>query len=595
MAEETFDHGYGEGAPQYPSYQSMSMQRFLIQEGPYVPSHPMLDQQYPQFSAKDQSPVTPGLYGAPNPWPQSISTGNDPCPPDTWSSEWASPNGSCSGITGAPWSPPATDNCSDYDPRYSNWAPPHSYTGGYGYADYGSGLVRGPTDPSCQSNGTGTLSEIQQYPDTSSEDVSLKGDMPSTDRGYPGMSSQLPVRSANLHHDEGLGSSVNESAMDSPKLEDEGYDVAMDSVNADSGEGSEYAPRSRSTRTARNRNSRKKGIYSALAKRSSFSKADPHQLTAPAKIAKRTSSSSTSRPNLPTNQSTSPHASQSHRNSNGKDHECPHCFTSFSFPATLAKHVLSTHTRPFTCSFSRYGCTSRFGSKNEWKRHVSSQHLCPEIWRCDIGACVPRPSPRSRQNGNNSRTPRENAGHNEFNRKDLFMSHLRRMHKPHNTASRAEKSRFDNGLENIGLRCCLTLRETPQKTICGYCAAHEFSTPIQEGKKSMKRKEVVFEGVGTWDERMEHVGRHLEKEANPGYEVEDLELRSWMVKEGLLKRDKSLESGWRVVGTSGGRRRKVDVRRDDVGEEDAEGDEDVDMSVDADVDADADADAEDDV
>lgn len=108
---------------------------------------------------------------------------------------------------------------------------------------------------------------------------------------------------------------------------------------------------------------------------------------------------------------------------------------------------------------------------------------------------------------------------------------------------------------------------------------------MQEGGK--KRKDVVFDGAGTWDERMEHVGKHLEKEENPGYEVEDEELRNWMVMEGLLKKDRGLESGWRVVGTSGGRRRKVDFRRDDVVEEDAEGDEDVD--------ADADADGEDDV
>ncbi|KAL9578396.1 MAG: hypothetical protein Q9203_007111 [Teloschistes exilis] len=593
MAEEIFDHRYSDGALQHSDYQSMPMQRFLIQPGPYVATRPMLEQQYPQFlHAKDQSPVTPGLYGAPNPWPQSITTGRDLCPPERWSSDWASPNESCSGTTGAPWSPRATDSCSDYDPRYSNWAPPHPYAGEYGYADYGSAVVQRPTDLSCQSNGTGALSEIQQYPDTEPEDVSLKGATPLNDRSYSGMSSHLPVRSANFHRDEGLGSSVNESAMDSPKREDDDddddEDVAMESVNADSGNGSEYAPRSRSTRTARNRNSRKKGAYSPLAKRSSISKADPHQLTGPAKIAKRTLSSSIPRPSFPTTQSTCSNASQTHRNSNGRDHQCPHCLTSFPFPATLAKHVLSTHTRPFICSFSRYGCTSRFGSKNEWKRHVSSQHLCPEIWRCDIGACVPRPNPRSRQNGNNNKpqSQGELAGHNEFNRKDLFMSHLRRMHKPHNTASRAEKTRFDSSLESIGQRCCLQLRGTPPKTICGYCVAHGGSSdPMREGGK--KSKDVVFDGAGTWDERMEHVGKHLEKEENPGYEVEDEELRNWMVMEGLLKKDRGLESGWRVVGTSGGRRRKVDVRRDDVGEEDAEGDEDVD--------ADADADGEDDV
>ena len=48
------------------------------------------------------------------------------------------------------------------------------------------------------------------------------------------------------------------------------------------------------------------------------------------------------------------------------------------------------------------------------------------------------------------------------------------------------------------------------------------------------KNESVFEGPESWDERMEHVGRHMER----GHEVrewrEDVGLREWMVREGLI-------------------------------------------------------------
>ncbi|TKA71641.1 hypothetical protein B0A55_07574 [Friedmanniomyces simplex] len=65
--------------------------------------------------------------------------------------------------------------------------------------------------------------------------------------------------------------------------------------------------------------------------------------------------------------------------------------------------------RTFPCPFAQYGCTSTFGSKNEWKRHVYTQHLRLGIWRCD-------------QCSNGDRRP------HDFNRKDLFVQHVRRMH-----------------------------------------------------------------------------------------------------------------------------------------------------------------------
>lgn len=76
---------------------------------------------------------------------------------------------------------------------------------------------------------------------------------------------------------------------------------------------------------------------------------------------------------------------------------------------------------------------------------------------------------------------------------------------------------------------------------------------------------VEFSGRGSWDERMEHVGRHLEK-GDPGTEVEDLALREWMYKEGLI----SLHRGkWTVVGVGTRRPQRGSKEvEDDSGAED---------------------------
>lgn len=47
----------------------------------------------------------------------------------------------------------------------------------------------------------------------------------------------------------------------------------------------------------------------------------------------------------------------------------------FVFPR---KH-LKRHERPYGCT----RCTTRFGSKSDWKRHENSQHFQHEIWKCN--------------------------------------------------------------------------------------------------------------------------------------------------------------------------------------------------------------------
>lgn len=176
--------------------------------------------------------------------------------------------------------------------------------------------------------------------------------------------------------------------------------------------------------------------------------------------------------------------------------------------------------RVFVCSFSHYGCESTFSSKNEWKRHVASQHLQLGFYRCDLGSC----------NTNNAKTKPSRNGFdsgsynrvaNDFNRKDLFTQHQRRMHAPWMRDKRdpteTEKNDFEQSLDDVRARCWHEQRKPPLRSRCGFCGRS-------------------FVGPQSWDERMEHVGRHFEKDQQQlGPEAEDVELRKWAVDEGLVR------------------------------------------------------------
>ncbi|KAJ5117963.1 hypothetical protein N7448_004390 [Penicillium atrosanguineum] len=184
--------------------------------------------------------------------------------------------------------------------------------------------------------------------------------------------------------------------------------------------------------------------------------------------------------------------------------------------------------RTFVCSFAPYGCESTFVSKNEWKRHVTSKHLQLGFYRCDVGKCsvdthqispnnfvTPSPSPKSTSSTSAPVQP------NDFNRKDLFTQHLRRMHAPWLQSGRrrapteVEHAAFEESLNQVRPRCWYSLRQPPHQSHCGFC---------QE----------LFVGEGSWDARMEHVGRHFERKTHLGEELEDLLLRDWALREGIL-------------------------------------------------------------
>ncbi|KAK4144284.1 uncharacterized protein C8A04DRAFT_27970 [Dichotomopilus funicola] len=200
---------------------------------------------------------------------------------------------------------------------------------------------------------------------------------------------------------------------------------------------------------------------------------------------------------------------------------CDHCsHAPFKDSSSLRKHVAAAHTRPFPCAFSFAGCSSTFGSKNEWKRHISSQHLCLQYYRCS--EC-----PQSSADGKG----------NEFNRKDLFTQHLRRMHappaikKPLPKGDNKLQAEWDNHVKDMQTTCLVTRRLPPQRSAC----------PKPDCQS-------VFEGPTSWDEWTEHVGRHMEK-GEAGRIGVDRFLATWALEEGIIE-DQG-EAGYKLCPGNG--------------------------------------------
>ncbi|KAI4213031.1 MAG: hypothetical protein LQ351_004375 [Letrouitia transgressa] len=548
MAEVDFTKGEFGATRPFSSYQNMSnVQRFLQhEEQPYfIAAQPRSDSDYPQLIGKNHPPLDMGLCEASPPWPLP----RDSCIPETLSSDWNTPEDSSSGATNSGWSPRTNESYQDHDQHYLPWNETPRVQARLSYGGFVPNISEEQSVSSTQSATGIALSEIQQWPDPEPEAISRKVDMHDLQRPCPSsmIDPRSPYRSIPLHEprldDEGIGSSIHNSAISSPFQPSEERVVRIEDLKDD---GSGYSPPSRSKNASRRQptshSTSSNPKASPSRKRSKCPKNPANPMTTSTKITKRRSSTAGSCTRIPS--MTVP----SQDNSESKS-ACPHCAVTFASPSAMTKHILASHTRPFTCAFRRYGCVSTFGSKNEWKRHVSSQHLRLGIYRCDLGACVPHPKSTSgyrrlSSGSNNSRSEAMVSSHNDFNRKDLFTQHLRRMHGPAHTASKEEVERFNAELEIIQSRCWISLRETPTRTVCGFCAVTH-----QSGSK--KEKDFSFDGKGTWDDRMEHVGRHLEK--GDVEEAEDVGLRDYMVKEGLLEQVKG--GGWKVFGSGSPRRR----------------------------------------
>lgn len=176
--------------------------------------------------------------------------------------------------------------------------------------------------------------------------------------------------------------------------------------------------------------------------------------------------------------------------------------------------------RGFPCLLAHYGCTATFANKNEWKRHSSTQHVKLGLWRCDLCPATPQSS------------------YNDFNRKDLFTQHLKRMHRQHivekydpekldmyRDVNKIHDKELKEATEPLVRSCWQELRNLPTKCRCLFCDKN-------------------FKGLTAWDNRMEHLAGHLEKYRKTGAKVpgthewkEDQELEVWLEAENLIEMD----------------------------------------------------------
>lgn len=497
-----------------------------------------------------------------NPVPYNYAIPRDASPEGFWSGERpAMEQESCSASN--TWSPRPSEGHVESDAGFSSWSdhpetPPTDISRLLPHFHSGYGAFHSPGSPSYIAP-----LETQIYPDLDAEQLQTKhrrqemktGQQPYYKEARNIVPSQVELRPTYFHEDNS-----------SPLAEDEDeIQMEMDfAEDKDDGDYTGCSPK----RLHRRNNSNFRNIASSQLNKRAARSPKSLTLTKPFKVAKNASGAT--KPLAPSPSPASPTSS-----SKGGKANCPQCSMSCSSPSALHKHTLASHTRPFKCSFQRYGCPANFGSKNEWKRHVSSQHLRLGIYRCDIKTCIPN-QPRRKSSStsygkslqkaesdpsspSSDRPSETTTGHNEFNRKDLFTQHVRRMHGPgqsrssHKNMTSAETNEFEVQIEAIRQRCWVQLRNPPPRSFCGFCRfEHEQQQKqqhdhiingldIQSGLGGMV--DMVFEGDGAWDDRMEHVGKHLEK-GETG-EAEDDGLRQWMVDEGLLLKN---NGKWQVVG-----------------------------------------------
>lgn len=189
------------------------------------------------------------------------------------------------------------------------------------------------------------------------------------------------------------------------------------------------------------------------------------------------------------------------------------------FPWLSRKNDMLDAERRFPCPLAFYGCTSTFSSKNEMKRHVSISHIRFCFWCCDL--CTPTVDSRDNQT----------LYYNDFNRKDLFTQHLRRMHSQGKGQTEGNFLVNEHNIAEHQRRCLRKVREPPSRSSCIFCP-------------------YTFSGPGSWESGMEHVGRHLEmdRKQNTPRDFESLrndpELEKYLIDEGVITQNQ--DGGWRI-------------------------------------------------
>ncbi|KAJ9657991.1 hypothetical protein H2198_003960 [Neophaeococcomyces mojaviensis] len=268
--------------------------------------------------------------------------------------------------------------------------------------------------------------------------------------------------------------------------------------------------------------------------------------------------------------------------------------------ANAKQEAMNKSDRTFPCTFHHFGCTSEFPNKNEWKRHVAYQHLQLGYFRCDLDNCDPDNKPshtNARRTSSSSKSAkpkvdRDNDSeeivkiYNDFNRKDLFTQHCRRMHGPARNPTlcsnpptkrgslqptKDDEAAFEKMLDGIRKRCWHVRRQAPERSSCGFCNRVFDAEHYQNQSGDSNPKDDVSPEEKAWEARMEHIGRHYEKDNVTKFKEDaDEDLVDWGLNNGVLRR---LEDGraWlvslEVPQASGPVSRGTVTSGDDAGQE----------------------------
>lgn len=148
-----------------------------------------------------------------------------------------------------------------------------------------------------------------------------------------------------------------------------------------------------------------------------------------------------------------------------------------------SKHA-TRHQKPFGCTFD--GCSKKFGSKNDWKRHENSQHYQNECWRCPLW----RKSKQSKAGSGAAPSVKEQCAEIHFKHDD-FESHIRLEH-----SFEVQKHGKNHAAEWMQETCRASrIGANGQHSFwCGFCRA---IVPLQD------------EELKAWDERFNHIGEHF--------------------------------------------------------------------------------------
>ncbi|KAK5987255.1 hypothetical protein PT974_11379 [Cladobotryum mycophilum] len=190
--------------------------------------------------------------------------------------------------------------------------------------------------------------------------------------------------------------------------------------------------------------------------------------------------------------------------------------------------------RPYKCVFDFAGCLTTFDTKNEWKRHVLTQHVCLNYWICEEGSCA-----TTRGSGTQHRSHLLPALGSIFNRKDLYTQHVRRMHPQAighvlDSDGRLPSPEAADQLRQMQTAAFRQRVQLPYLTDC----------PADECKQK-------YRGASAWNSRMEHISLHLEPTSNQhisSFEFggpKDQLLVDWASREdvGIIKRRRD---GWQI-------------------------------------------------